>query len=148
MKPHVRRLFPILSACLLLGALGCGPKHVVHPGAVDNFDSNVYDTLTIAQGVLDQAKTEFAQGKLPATAKTVINDAGGAYNLLRDAWLGYRAVKQTNPSDPAQEYVAKINALLPQINQFIADLRKLLGKSATKIPFDRNRTFEPLRGGE
>jgi hypothetical protein len=120
-----RKLLAVLVVPLLL--LGCGKNYKAHPGAVDNFDSKTYDTLLIAQAGLDDAKQQVAIGKLPPSAKDVINGAGNAYNLLRDAWNGYRAVKTANPTDPAQEYVAKINALLPQVNQFIDDLTRLLG---------------------
>jgi len=120
-----RKYLAVLVVPLLL--LGCGKNYKAHPGAVDTFDSKTYDTLLIAQAGLDEAKQQFAIGKLPPASKNVINGAGNAYNLLRDAWNGYRAVKTANASDPATEYVNQINALLPQVNQFIDDLTQLLG---------------------
>lgn len=130
----IRRLLVLGLAVLVWG---CGKNYKAHPMAVDTFDSKTYDTLLIAQGGLDEAKQEFAIGKLPPATKDVINGAGNAYNLLRDAWLGYRAVKTANSTDPATEYVNKINALLPQVNQFIDDLTRLLGHKPKPAPAAR-----------
>jgi hypothetical protein len=56
-----------MAAVLLALALvssGC-QKRVVHPNAINNFDGSAYDALTAAQGALDEAKAQFAAGRLP-----------------------------------------------------------------------------------
>jgi hypothetical protein len=100
-------------------AMSCAPK--VHTGAINAFDSKTYDSLLVYQSVLDSAKIEFAQGKLPASAKPIINKAGETYNLLRDAWLAYRA-SQT------QDTTAKVQQLTVQMDAIISDLNALLKK--------------------
>lgn len=111
-------------------AVGCHKQiSAPHPGALDNFDSQTYDALLVAQGVLDQATIEFKQGNLPAASKAVINDAGNAYNLARDAWLGYRAVKQAGGSlDKLANATNKVAAALDYLNVVITDIQKLLKK--------------------
>ena len=101
-------------ALLLLLSGGCAKS--IHPGSIDAVDSRTYDTLLVAQSVLDNAKIAFKQGKLPDSAKPVINRMGEAYNLLRDLWLEYRA----NPSAAIEQ---KITAATLQVNRFILDLR-------------------------
>lgn len=93
----------------------------IHPGSINEFDSKTYDSLTIYQSVLDEAKVQFLAGKLPQESKPIINKAGETYNLLRDAWLTYRAVQ--NPNN--QALVIQLTA---QMEALIADLNKILGK--------------------
>jgi ABC-type transporter lipoprotein component MlaA len=92
--------------------------YIPHPGSVDTYDSAAYDLLVVAQSVLDQAKIQFNQGKLPTSAKQIINNAGTSYNLLRDAWLAYRAVQNPDKLKALQNAMAAVNG-------FLADLRKL-----------------------
>jgi hypothetical protein len=105
-----------ILALLLLLSSGCAKN--IHPGSIDKLDSTTYDTLTVAQSVLDNAKIQYAQGKLPTTSKPVINGMGHAYNELRDLWLQYRA-------NPSADLTSKILTATNMINQFILELRKV-----------------------
>lgn len=107
-------LIPILA--ILLAGSNCR-THVPHPGQIDNLDGQTYDTLTVAQSVLDNARIQYTQGKLPATAKPVINGMGAAYNELRDLWIQYRA-------NPDASLSSKILTATNNVNQFILELRK------------------------
>ena len=128
-----RRIAGIGTTLLLLLGLGftvaCHKQIVApHPGALDAFDSQTYDALNVAQGVLDQAKIEFTQGNLPAGTKLIINRTGQLYNVARDAWLEYRAVKQAGASQSTLDAVAaKLTAAVAELNSTIIDLRKLIG---------------------
>jgi hypothetical protein len=106
-----------ISLLFLLLLVGCSVK-APHPNAVDKLDGTTYDILTVAQSVLDNAKIDFAQGKLPSTSKPVINGMGLAYNELRDLWLDYHA-------SPDATKVDRILAATNSINNFILQLRKL-----------------------
>lgn len=124
-----------LLACLLLGLTVACQKQIVapHPGSLDAFDSQTYDALLVAQGVLDQAKIECAQGRLPTGAKAAINTAGNAYNVARDVWLEYRAVKSAGGSpDQVQNVALKVTAAVVELNQTVADVRKLLQKGESR----------------
>jgi len=120
-----------LLALLWLGLTVACHKQLVapHPEALDAFDSQTYDALLVAQGVLDQAKIEYAQGNLPTASKPIINKAGNAYNLARDLWLGYRAVKQAGGTyDQLENAALKVAAAIGQLNLTITDLQKLFQK--------------------
>lgn len=128
---RIRRLLGLLF--LTAAMAGCGAaKNPPHPNQIDKFDGKTYDVLTTAQATLDQAKTEFKAGQLPASSNVLIDKTGAAYNDLRDAWIGYRAFKSAGKD--ATDYVTRINSLIPLLNQFIADLKILLGKKAEELP--------------
>jgi hypothetical protein len=112
----------VLILFLLTLGPGCKTAVVQHPGSLDQFDSSTYDTLTVAQSILDSAKVSYLQGKLPESAKPIINKAGLAYNTLRDAWLGYRSAKDAIQK---QNYIELVNAAIPAVNKFILDLKAL-----------------------
>jgi capsule polysaccharide export protein KpsC/LpsZ len=67
---------------------GCAHKATPHPNQIDAFDGQTYDTLITAQATLDEAKVQYGQGKFAtvSTAKTIINDAGAAYDQARATW--------------------------------------------------------------
>jgi uncharacterized protein Usg len=112
----------------LIGVQACH-KMPVHPGALDTFDSNTYDALLIAQAVLDQAKIEYKLGNFPTVSLPFINKAGDSYNVARDAWLTYRAIKLAGATgNELQDAMSRVTALLGQLDRDIADVRKLLEK--------------------
>ena len=111
----MKRLAPL---ALLLFMLGCQKAVVPRPGSIDKLDSVTYDTLLVAQALLDNTKIAIQQGKLPASTKQIVNEAGRAYTVLRDCWLQYRAA----PNEETSQRIA--NASL-RVNKFIAELRGL-----------------------
>jgi len=74
----------------------------LHPGAVSKLDSQVYDTLLIAQAVIDQARIELTAGTLPEALKPALMRLIDSYNVARTSWLTYRnAVKAGQTADAA-----------------------------------------------
>ena len=63
----------------------------VHPGSVDAFDSQSYDTLLVAQATIQQAKQQVEAGALPAAAAGPLNHAIQAYDVAETAWQAYHA---------------------------------------------------------
>lgn len=123
----------LFAGALFISTLPLGSCHreaaQLHPGALDSFDSQTYDALLVTQAVLDQAKIEYAQGSLPPSSKPVINKAGDAYNVARDVWLEYRAIKQAGATESGlQSVTLKLTAALGQLNQLIEDVRQLVQK--------------------
>jgi hypothetical protein len=117
-------ILPLLS----LNFNGCAKNaYVVHPGAVDKVDSATYDMLLMANGALTSAKDMYSQGKLPE-AKNIINNAGRTYNVLRDAWLGYRSAVS---SVKKGEYLNIINDTIPKVKAFIDSLTEMILKVKT-----------------
>jgi hypothetical protein len=108
-------LMPLLAMCIV--ACGVNVK-ARHPNAIDQLDSNTYDTLIVAQSVLDNAKVAVKQGKLPDSAKPVINAGGTAYSVVRELWLEYRANQNTPLAN-------QIIAATPELNKIIMQLRGL-----------------------
>ena len=102
----------------LLAILLSGCAKSIRPGSIDAVDSKTYDTLLIAQSVLDNAKVAVLQGKLPASAKPIINSCGEAYNKLRDVWITYRA-------NPDAELEQRIISATLELNRIILELRGL-----------------------
>lgn len=93
-----RHLF-LVSMILLASACAAVP---LHPGAVNRADSVAYDTLTVAQAIIEQSRTEAAAGTLPEVMKPALNRLVDSYNVGRASWLAYRAaVKARTPADVA-----------------------------------------------
>lgn len=103
----------------LIFLAGCGRSALVrHPDAIDELDARTYDTLVVAQAVLDNAKVAILAGRLTPNAKPVVNAAGSAYDTLRQVWLEYRA----RPDASLAERV--VTATLT-VNRSILELREL-----------------------
>jgi len=111
----MKQALPIIALLLLISG-GCAKA--IRPGSIDVVDSRTYDTLLVAQAVLDNAKIAFKQGKLPDNAKPVINAAGEAYNALRDVWLSYRAA-------PGAALEQRIISATLELNKVILELRNM-----------------------
>lgn len=87
-----RRKLVLASIFLLILPLllvGCH-KTIIHPGALNQFDSNAYDSLIVAQAAIDAAK---AQPSITnnVMAKAALNKAIGSYNIAYEAYLAYHA---------------------------------------------------------
>lgn len=88
--------FVLLLLAMTLGVgsgVGCkSAAYRVHPGAVDVFDSQSYDSLLVAQATLAEAKSEAQSGALPKEAVAPLNAAIRAYDVAETAWQAYHAV--------------------------------------------------------
>ena len=116
----------LLTAAIVGGA--CAKKTVVpHPNQINAFDGQTYDTLVTSQAALDEAKKQFAAGKLPAGSKDVINGAGTSYEAARSAWMTWRDIYQgTKPGDQAAAQAA-LTADMSSLAVAIANVVKLTG---------------------
>ncbi len=76
---------------------GC-PKQVraVHPNAINQFDSDAFDTLLTAQAAIEQAKIE--EPKFPQ-AKGVLNQAIFSYNTAVSAYMVYHSAGAVNTAE-------------------------------------------------
>jgi hypothetical protein len=93
----VSKLLPLMALVpMLLFSSACAAHYAVHPGALNPSDSAAYDTLLIAETVIDQART----GNLAPQYKDALNTLVQSYNVARESWLTYRGALATNtPSD-------------------------------------------------
>ena len=81
-----------IAGLLLLTLMGCAsnPKPVtLPPGALNQADATMYESLMGAQAVLESVKADIA--KLPPEAKPALNKAIASYNVAENAWKIYHA---------------------------------------------------------
>jgi predicted lipoprotein len=120
MKP--KRLIVVLS--VLIALTSCGAARM-HPGSVNQFDSNTYDTLMVAQEALAEARTSIESGDLPEAMKGPYNAAVDAYNLTRESWLLYRKIAGIE-STPLGELETALNDLAQRSSNLTRSIRLLL----------------------
>jgi hypothetical protein len=106
-----------LAIALVLPVQGCAAHYTVHPGSLSSDDSAAYDSLLIAQGTIDQARTALASGQLPDSAKDPLNALIRSYNVARTSWLTYRGAGSAN--QPASEYLLQLNQNLIDLTNAI-----------------------------
>ena len=99
-----------LAAAALFSATACA-RYAVHPGAVNKADSAAYDTLLIAESVIDQARSEVSS----PTEKDALNTLVASYNAARESWLTYRGAIATNT--PARPVLSATHAEPDRLNQ-------------------------------
>lgn len=120
------RLPAITLLLLVLISSGCHKK-VAHPNAINSTDAIAYDTLTAAQGALDEAKAQFAAGKLPQSAKQIINTTGDSYNTARGAWLSYRDVAMGLKTGDLGALQSDLTTALAGLNTAVVQLKSVSG---------------------
>jgi hypothetical protein len=122
--PGLRILVPVLIVPLLLSNTACAAAHyTVHPGALNTVDSAAYDTLIAAQAAIDQARSDYKAGRLPAGARDALNMLVRAYNASHDAWIAYRGAVSTNV--PSDVYFTQLNKNILDLSNAIRALREV-----------------------
>ncbi len=101
---HMRKLIlsSSIAMCLLISITGCGtsaPATISHPGAINAFDSNVFDALVTIQAGLDEAR---AQAPMASPAfRTLLNQAIAAYNTAMNSYKVYHTTASADPAAQA-----------------------------------------------
>jgi hypothetical protein len=112
------------TSMLVMCVGGCAVMHYTpHPGALNTADSAAYDTLTIAQAAIDQAKADYQAKQLPPGAKDTINALVQAYTVARESWLAYRSAIATNV--PSDAYFQKLNKNLSDLISAIQAIKEV-----------------------
>jgi hypothetical protein len=120
--PGFKVLVPLLLVPLALSTTACAAHYTVHPGALNPVDSAAYDTLLIAETAIDQGRTEYQSGRLPAEARDAFNVLVQTYNITRESWLTYRGAMATKvPSDP---YFQQLHKNLSDLATAIRNLQR------------------------
>src|SRR5439155_8794355 len=94
--PGLKTLAFILIVPFLLVTPACAMHSQLHPGALHTIDSASYDTLLIAEAIINQARLDFQSGRLPTTTKPALDTLVESYNVARASWLTYRDAISTN----------------------------------------------------
>jgi hypothetical protein len=120
--PGLKILLLSLLVPLMFCTTGCAAQYRVHPGALNQTDSAAYDTLLIAETVIDQARLDYQNQKLPPRAKDALNTLIQSYTVARESWLTYRGVLATNI--PPGEYIRELSKNLSDLTNAIRALRE------------------------
>jgi hypothetical protein len=105
--PGLKTAVPLLLVPLVFSTTACA-AYTIHPGALNVTDSAAYDTLLVAQAVIEQARVENQTRTLPPAEKDALNTLIRSYNIAREAWLTYRgAIANKVPSDQYFQQLSK-----------------------------------------
>ena len=111
-----------LAAVVLVVALAGCHGYQVHPGAVNTFDSKTYDSLLVAQSVIDTSRAQFASGALPAKFKPAANKAIVAYDEAMPAYKAWHIAMEKGEATDSQ--LAKLKTLVAALNAAITAFRE------------------------
>jgi hypothetical protein len=129
----MKRFIPALF-CFLLVACAA---HPIHPGTANSFDSGAYDTLLVADNVIQSTKADLAANKFPASisgnVKTALNSLIAAYNIADNFYCGqpvgtpltcspnsYHSLAMAGTATPAQS--TQLQNDINQVNTSTAQL--------------------------
>ena len=121
--PGVKTIALALLIPFSMGTAACAAVHyTVHPGALSQTDSAAYDVLLVAKAAIDQARTDYEAGKLPAGTRDGLNTLIRSYNVAREAWLTYRDAIARNV--PSQEYFNQLTKNILDLDHAIRSLEE------------------------
>ena len=123
----MKKFLPIV---LVVAMLGCASAtYKAHPGSVNLFDSQTYDTLFVTHSVIESAKASLTAGSFtPAVAaavKAAVDDLVTAYNVADTAYLVYHSAAVAGTVTPAQ--IAAVNSGIVQVTNATSALNSLTG---------------------
>jgi len=114
-----------LALALCLAFAGCGLKaQAPIPGAVNQFDSDTYLTLSTAKGAIDQAKAELTanafSGTVATNVKTAINVAVSTYNTADITYQAYHQAALAGTATATQQ--TAVTAALANLNTAVTSI--------------------------
>jgi type II secretory pathway component PulM len=122
----------VLIVPLLIFGSACVAHYAVHPGSLNTADSAAYDTLLIAETVIDQARPE----NISPTEKDALKTLVACYNAARESWLTYRGALATNT--PSDQYFQQLSKNLADLTNAIRAIRELRESAASASPIGRS----------
>ena len=111
--PGVKQAICLLLFPLALSTSACAARYTMHPGALNETDSQTYDALLIAEAVINEARAEYQAKRLPIQAKNAFDTLIRSFNIARQSWLTYRGALATNV--PADAYFNQLNRNLSDL---------------------------------
>jgi len=116
--PASKVFLVVLIVPVLLAMPACA-AYTVHPNALNATDSAAYDTLLVAESIIDQARSDqLSPGGREALA-TLIH----SYNVARESWLTYRGAVSTNV--PPDQYVQQLTKNLTDLTNAITAIKEV-----------------------
>lgn len=124
----MKKLFAV--PLLLLALSGCkSAAYVNHPGSLNTFDSQSYDSLLVTHSVIESTKADLAANKFPANiasgVKLAINGLITAYDSADTAYLIYHAAAAAGTATVTQQ--ASVTSALVNVGQATSDLTQAKG---------------------
>lgn len=110
----------LLIALLLSGCVKQGT--VLHPGQLNNFDGQAYDTIITLRGAMQQASVEVLNYPM---YKDQVNQAIIAFNALQGSYITYHKAAAAGTATPAQQ--AAITQGIANLTATIAKLETAFG---------------------
>jgi hypothetical protein len=121
--PGLKTLFLLMLLPLLFSTTACARHYSVHPGALNAIDSAAYDTLLVAEAMIDQARLDYQNQTLPPRIKDALNTVIHAYIVARESWLIYRGALANNV--PPAEYIRQLAQNLSDLTNAIQAFREV-----------------------
>jgi hypothetical protein len=121
--PGLKVMSIVLMLSLLFSTSACAAHYTIHPGALNITDSAAYDTLFVAETVIEQARQAYQDGTIPPGSKDALNTLIQAYNVARESWLTYRDAIATNT--PTDLYFEKLAKNLTDLTTAIRNLQNV-----------------------
>lgn len=111
----------IFATLVLSATLGCSHSgYVQHPGTINVFSSQTYDTLVSADAVIKQVKIDLGNNVFPAgwvpNIKKALNAAIAAYNTADLTWQAYNASATGTTQAQLQAQVNTLNGTLTNLS--------------------------------
>ena len=114
---------PLLILILMTPQACVAAHYSIHPGSLNRTDSMAYDSLLVAEAIIDQARTANETARLSERAKDALNVLIDAYNVARASWLAYRDALSRNA--PADVYAARLATKLADLANAIRAAREV-----------------------
>lgn len=117
-------LLVVALVAYTLPSTGCQKNPVViHQGAANITDSNLYDSLLVIQAAVEEARAQFAS--VPA-AKEKLNQAIASYNLALNAYRSYHAAALAGGVPDATVVQERIAAVTTAVQNLLREFGKPL----------------------
>jgi hypothetical protein len=117
--PGIKAFVLTLLIPILMTPQACVAAHYsVHPGSLNGADSMAYDSLLVAQDIIDHARTTAGNQGLRAELSALID----SYNIARASWLAYRDALSIGT--PVEAYAARLAADLAELAKAVRSYRK------------------------
>lgn len=106
-------MLKIAKLLILLTLLPSCHGYIVHPGAVNTFDSMTYDTINAISDTIDIARVQIKNGLLPDRVRPILNHLVDAYNVAYPAHQIWHALMLKN--EPAGPQLVTLNKAMADL---------------------------------
>lgn len=109
-----RFLLVMLLSCTMYSAVGCASaNYVSHPGAVNVFSSQAYDTLVATDAVIKATEADLNNNAFPVAwvpaIKKSLNVLIQSYDVANISWQAYNAAATPTNQTVLQQNLTSVN---------------------------------------